>query len=1054
MTTKKRKGTARPQRKAAPPKLPPGVKLVRTLRGHTGTIGRIAWSPDGRMLASPSVDQTIRLWDVETGKLIRTVEGHQNNVSCVTFDPTGRTLASGDGNGLVKLWKVATGKLLRTLKRHRNHVYSVAFDPEGRTLASGNLDSTVTLWETASGKLLRTLEGHQKFVASVAFNPEGRTLASGSNDHTVKLWEVASGKLLRTLEGHQDLVLSVAFNPEGRTLASGSMDHTVKLWEVASGKLLRTFEGHTRDVNCVAFANDGSLLATKGGYADNSVRLWRCDIGICVAMILQPAGPMWTSGLAFHPHLPMLATVGSDPSTPENDYDQLIHIWKLDLDVLLGQAATPAVNYTSAKIVLVGDSGVGKTGLGWRLAHGEFKEHASTHGQQFWLLDKLCKTRTDGTQCEAVLWDLAGQPDYRLIHALFLDDADLALVLFDPARNDDPLHGVEFWLKQLKVRAATPTDGKNLGPPAVLVAARADRGTPRLTTEELEAYCQQRGLRGYLCTSALKGEGVEELVQHMQALIPWDDKPATVTTTTFKRIKDYVLGLKENRRRKKLILTPAELRQRLEKTDRKWKFGDDEMLTAVGHLATHGYVTRLKTSQGEPRILLAPELLNNLAASFVLEARRNQKGLGSLEEQGLLSGQYSFAELDKLPDAEQDILLDSAASMFLKHNVCFRETDPLNSRAYLVFPELINLKKPAVEDEAPIEDGVAYTVSGAVENVYASLVVLLGYTHTFTRTNQWKNHARYEVGDRLICGFRLEAERDGELDFVLYFGTKVGAPIRTLFQSLFESFLARRNLTVLRYEPVVCSKGHPLNRAAVRDEIKSGAEFAFCTRCGEKLSLPKADQPIQLTHKQAAEVEAQRRAADQRSRFEQTMFRLKTYVTDQKIAPPECFISYAWGKPEHEQWVELSLATDLLKAGLHVVLDRWENARIGASVPRFVERVAQCDRVIVVGTPLYRTKYENKDPMRGFVVAAEGDLIGKRMIGTEAKKETVLPVLVEGTEETSFPDLLHGRVYADLRKEETYFTTAFDLMLSLYQIQPQHPVSVELRGSLHGREAK
>ena len=174
------------------------------------------------------------------------------------------------------------------------------------------------------------------------------------------------------------------------------------------------------------------------------------------------------------------------------------------------------------------------------------------------------------------------------------------------------------------------------------------------------------------------------------------------------------------------------------------------MLTAVGHLANHGYVTRLKTSQGELRILLAPELLNNLAASFVLEARRNQKGLGSLEEQLLLSGGYKFSELEKLTEAEKDILLDSAVVLFLEHNVCFRETDPLNGRAYLVFPELINLKKPLIRDDIPTEDGVAYTVSGAVENVYASLVVLMGYTQTFTRTNQWRDHARYEVG-KVMC---------------------------------------------------------------------------------------------------------------------------------------------------------------------------------------------------------------------------------------------------------------------------------------------------------------
>lgn len=1025
--------------------LPPGVKLVRTLRGHTDWIGRIAWSPDGRMLASPSMDKTIRLWDVETGECLNILEGHHNTVNSVAFDPADRSiLASGSDDNTVKLWDLNNGKSLCTLKGHYDGIRSVAFDLTGCILASASDDNTIKLWETASGQILHDLKGLNDLACNLAFDQSGSTLIS-ANDGTVKLWGAENGKLLRTFEGHHSYCFTVAY-PQGWILASGGEDKTVKLWELVSGKLLRTLEGHTSYVRTVCFSADGRFLASQGGAGDDSIRIWRTDTGMCVATINEPASVFIRPGLTFHPHLPLLATIGSDQNTPEDECDCIIHICELDFVLLLDPPATPYVTYTSAKIVLVGDSGVGKTGLGWLLAHREFKEHSSTHGQQFWLLKQLCKQRRDGAQCDAVLWDLAGQPDYRLIHALFLDDADLALVLFDSTHNIDPLSGVEFWLKQLKVE-----DLPQGGTPTMLIAARSDRGTPRLTQEELDAFCKQRGVNSCLSTSAKEGEGIEELIQLMQDMIPWDAKPATVTTETFKRIKDFVLDLKENSRRKKVILTKEELRKRLAKADHKWKFSDDEMLTAVGHLATHGYVTRLKTSQGEPRILLAPELLNNLAASFVLEARRNQKGLGSLEEQRLLSGEYKFPELEKLTKAEKDILLDSGAVLFLEHNLCFRETDPLNGRAYLVFPELINLKKPLIEDDAPTEDGVAYTVSGAVENVFASLVVLMGYTQTFTRTNQWRDHARYEVGTGHVCGFRLEAERAGELDFVLYFGINTPAPVRTLFQSLFENFLARRNLTVRRFEPVICSNGHQLNRAVVREQMSECEEFAFCSRCGERIALPKADKPIYLTKRQAAEVESNRRAADQRSRFEQVLFRLKNYVTEQKIDVPECFISYAWGNPDQELWVERRLATDLQKAGITVALDRWENARIGASVPRFVERVGKTDRVIVVGTPLYRMKYDNNEPMRSFVVAAEGDLIGKRMIGTEAGKENVLPVLLEGTEESAFPLLLQGRVYADFRKSEAYFDTMFELLLSLLQIKPQDPVAMDLHESLVGK---
>lgn len=640
-----------------------------------------------------------------------------------------------------------------------------------------------------------------------------------------------------------------------------------------------------------------------------------------------------------------------------------------------------------------------------------------------------------------------------MTHALFLDNSDLALILFDPTDSRDPLHGVEFWLKQLKSGQTSrqSQDACRM----ILIGARADRGDARLTQAELDEFCRQRGIRGgYLATSALTGQGLDELLRRMKAQIPWEQKPTMVTTLTFKRIKDYVLKLKESSDHQEVIVSPQDLRKQLEKIGEDWRFTDAEMMTAVGHLANYGYVKVLRTSKGEERILLAPELLNNLASSFVLEARRNPKGLGSLEEKRLLADEYQFRELEKLLQDERDVLLDSAMLLFLEHNVFFRETDPLRGQSYLVFPELINLKKPVLEDETLTEDGAGYTVSGAVENVYASLVVLLGYTQTFTRTDQWRSQARYEMGDGLICGFRQDGERDGELDLVLYFGRNVGQPVRTLFQGLFESFLARRNLSVFRYEPVVCANKHPINRAVVREQTGKGNKFVFCPECGDSVALPKADEPIQLTREEKREVEEQQWFAAQRSRFEQAVFQVMSYVESWKIAQPECFISYAWGNSEQERWVERNLATDMQKAGIGVVLDRWENSRVGASVPRFIERIEKCDLVIMVGTPLYRKKYDNKDTSTGYVVAAEVDLISNRLLATEEKKETVLPLLLAGERETSLPPLLHSRVFADFRNERGYFITAFDLILNIYKIAHNDQAVADLRESLHEREMR
>lgn len=301
---------------------------------------------------------------------------------------------------------------------------------------------------------------------------------------------------------------------------------------------------------------------------------------------------------------------------------------------------------------------------------------------------------------------------------------------------------------------------------------------------------------------------------------------------------------------------------------------------------------------------------------------------------------------------QRETLLDSTAHLFLSRNICFRESDPLGGQAYLVFPELINLKKPLLEQEEPVADGVSYTVSGAVEHLYSSLVVLLGYTPMFTRTDQWRKQSRHVFGDHLICGFRLDAERDGELDLVLFFGTNVDRPVRTLFQGLFENFLFHRKLGVYRFEQVLCPLKHVLNRTIVREQTRAGKEFAFCPECGGRVTLARADEPILLESRERRHVEEQGLSAERRSRFEQALFQVASYAERRGTPRPQCFISYAWGNKDQELWVERSLAPDLAKAGIDVVLDRWENARFGASVPRFIERIVNADKIIVVGTPL------------------------------------------------------------------------------------------------------
>lgn len=818
---KKRKGEE--NRHSDGPASSPLLRLRHTLRPRGVEVTGLAWSPNGGLLASASAGGLVQLWDLSKGAS-RDLPGSAENPDALAWSPDGRTLAAGYASGQIYLWDVESEGLSRQVLR--NSAYrggALAWSPRGGTLASASADYDVRLWIATTGEQVKTLKGHTNTVNALEWSPDGKTLASGGSDNTIRLWQ--AGELTSVFRG-DGLVYRVIWLPDDRYIATAGYPGNISVWNITTGQREVVLEGHTDSVTGLSLFRDYNLLVSRSHYHTGTVRLWRCDSWEEVALIEEPSvGVNFKARVSAHPTLPVLATLGSN--------DKVIRVWDFDPAALLGKALTvDVVRYTSAKVVFIGESNVGKSCLAMRLAEGRYprdEEHGSTHGMRFWKMEpeQLSEKAVapEGQRRDLVLWDLGGQEEYRLVHQLFLHDTTLALVLVDPTRGQTAFEEVEAWTKRLDKQLGARRAVK------LLVGAKLDEPSEMVDAAALERLRASCGFSAYVETSAKTGRGVDELRELIAGALDWDSLAKTSRPELFQRIRDEIDGRKEAGE-VVLFLDELEKAVRAASPDAF----DPAAVTAVAEqLATQGVIAYTRLATGERVLVLRVEEIERYAGSLILAARNNARGVPALEEKQTAAPDVplpGMKEEGRLPRSQERVVLECVVQLLVEHGVCFRH------EGLLIFPSLFRPTERETNDSLPYSVSLYYDFSGAVDNIYASLVAWLVIGKDFGRVRLWEDRAEFEAAGRGACGVRKVERGRGFAHIDVYFEERTPQQTRELFISFVEDHLRRHDVEITEHIEMSCPGcGYQFAEGDIRERIARGESDIGCVKCDRRASL-------------------------------------------------------------------------------------------------------------------------------------------------------------------------------------------------------------------------
>jgi GTPase SAR1 family protein len=587
----------------------------------------------------------------------------------------------------------------------------------------------------------------------------------------VRLWDLESGRCLQVLEGHSDTIYSTAWSPDGRHALSGSEDSTVRLWDLESGRCLRTLAGHHGIVYSVAWSPDGRQALS--GDSRGEVRTWD------LVEIMADARPSQESGAA-------------NISVPEQ------------------------VQYTNAKVLLIGESGAGKTGLSNALTGQPFdfdrESLDSTVGAwaTHWKLPlPEGTTEADGVEREIWLWDFGGQADQRLIHQLYMDETALAVLVFD-GQKDFLFETLGQWDRDLTQVARTSIRHGKLA--KLLVAGRVDASMVRGSRSQVEAFAKERGYGRFIETSARTGQGCEDLSQAIVAGINWQEIAWRTSPLLFKRLKEEIVKLKDAGR---VLLRFNELREALQLrlAGEMPRFTDDELHAVISLLAGPGVVWELTFGAW---VLLQPALVNAYAQAVIQTMRADELERGCISEQCVLDGKLSYqSSAPRLEGEEERFVLLAMHQTLVERGLCLREQT--EQGPMLIFPSYYRRERPDLVGHPAVH--VSYQFNGFLDDIYATLVVRLHHTSTFEQHELWRYAADFKTPSGRKLGVKLTRRSEGDGEIEVYFDLAIDLDTRIVFSRYVHEHLVQKARDVVRLRHYVCPHcGTPVGNREVAME--------------------------------------------------------------------------------------------------------------------------------------------------------------------------------------------------------------------------------------------